>query len=52
MKKFYDFEEAINNLEWAEEMDLPYKFVRTTESVLNDLTDEMNVITVYLFKFL
>lgn len=52
MKKFYAFEEALNTLEWAEELNLPYKFVRAVESHYNEVTDETNIVTVYLFRFL
>lgn len=52
VKKFYEFEDAMNTLEWAEELNLPYKLVRTIESRFNELTDETNNVTVYLFRFL
>jgi hypothetical protein len=52
MKKIYDFDEMMMTIEQAEELNLPYKLVRTVEPQFNEMTDQTVIVRVWLFRFL
>lgn len=52
MKRIYEFGEMMALLESAEELGFPYKLIKTTEPRFNELTEKVQLSTVWMFKFL
>lgn len=52
MKKIYEFAEAMATLEQAETFGIPYKVIKTSEPIFSEVTERVQLVPVWLFKFL